>query len=146
VGQGVVSLWILGAVLVLVAVRKVGPLSFAIWQVMAAGAAAVLLTGQISPAEALRAVNADVMLFLFGMFVLGEALCASGLMSRLSMVLCGGARNVGQLVGILLFSMGFFSALLMNDTVAIIGTPLVLFLARRCSIPPSRCFWPWPLP
>lgn len=134
-GEGVLSLWILGAVLVLIAVRKVGPLSFAIWQVMGAGAVAVLLTGQISPMDALRAVNADVMLFLFGMFVLGEALCASGLMSRLSLALCGGAKNVGQLVGILLFSMGLFSALLMNDTVAIIGTPLVLFLARRCSIP-----------
>lgn len=137
VGEGVLSLWILGVVLVLVAARKVGPVSFAIWQVMGAGALAVLATGQISPVEALRAVNADVMVFLFGMFVLGEALCASGLMSRLSMFLFGGAKNVGQLVGILLFSMGLFSALLMNDTVAIIGTPLVLFLARRCSIPPK---------
>lgn len=137
VGEGFLSLWILGAVLVLAAVRKVGSVSLAIWQVMAAGALAVLLTGQISPSEALHAVNADVMLFLFGMFVLGEALCASGLMSRFSMVLCGGAKSVGQLVGILLFSMGLFSALLMNDTVAIIGTPLVLFLARRCSIPPK---------
>lgn len=135
-GEGALSLWILGVVLVLVAVRRIGPVSFAIWQVMAAGALAVLLTGQISPKEALRAVNADVMVFLFGMFVLGEALCSSGLMALLSVRLFGGAKNVGQLVGILLFSMGLFSALLMNDTVAIIGTPLVLFLARRCSIPP----------
>lgn len=48
-GEGILSLWILGAVLVLVAVRKIGPISFAIWQAMAAGALAVLLTGQISP-------------------------------------------------------------------------------------------------
>ena len=136
-GEGVLSLWILGVVLVLVAVRRIGPVSFAIWQVMAAGALAVLLTGQISPEEALRAVNVDVMVFLFGMFVLGEALCASGLMASLSLALFGGAKNVGQLFGVLLLSMGLFSAFLMNDTVAIIGTPVVLFIARRCSIPPK---------
>ena len=136
-GNGVLSLWILGVVLVLVAVRRVGSVQFAIWQVMGAGALAALLTGQISPSDAFRAVNADVMVFLFGMFVLGEALCASGLLSSFSLALFGGVRNVGQLFGVLLLSMGLFSAFLMNDTVAIIGTPLVLLVARRCAIPPK---------
>lgn len=135
--EGTLSLWILGAVLVLVATRRVGRFHVAIWQAMAAGAAAVLLTGQIGFADALGAINPDVMVFLFGMFVLGEALCASGLMARLSLAVFGGARNVGQLVGALLVVMGLFSALLMNDTAAIIGTPLVLFIARRCKIPPK---------
>ena len=125
------------SLLVLVAVRRVGRFHVAIRQAMTAGATAVLLTGQIGFADALGAINPDVMLFLFGMFVLGEALCASGLMARLSLAIFGGARNVGQLVGALLVVMGLFSALLMNDTAAIIGTPLVLFIARRCKIPPK---------
>ena len=38
------------------------------------GAGVVLLTGQITPRDALLAINLDVMLFLFGMFVIGQAL------------------------------------------------------------------------
>ena len=45
---------------------------------MLGGAVAVLVTGQIATVDALKAVDPDVMLFLFGMFVVGEALVASG--------------------------------------------------------------------
>ena len=44
---------------------------------MLGGAVAVLLTGQIAPSDALSAINVDVMVFLFGMFVVGEALSLS---------------------------------------------------------------------
>ncbi len=37
----------------------------------------------------------------------------------------------------LLFGIGFLSALLMNDTLAIIGTPLVLGLATKFRISPK---------
>ncbi len=45
---------------------------------MLGGAVAVLILGQIAPAAALAAINIDVMVFLFGMFVVGEALSRSG--------------------------------------------------------------------
>ena len=38
------------------------------------GAIAVLLTGQISPINALKSININVTLFLFSMFVVGVAL------------------------------------------------------------------------
>jgi Na+/H+ antiporter NhaD/arsenite permease-like protein len=68
------SVVILAIVFVLIAIRQVGRFRLRIWQIMLAGAIAVLFTGQISPREALAAINVDVMVFLFGMFVLGEAL------------------------------------------------------------------------
>ncbi len=47
------------------------------------------------------------------------------------------AKNLDQLVLLILFVMGFLSALLMNDTLAIIGTPFVLYLARMLRISPK---------
>jgi Na+/H+ antiporter NhaD/arsenite permease-like protein len=120
-----------------IAVRKVGRFSFRIWQVMLLGAVAVLVTGQISPVSALRAINPDVMLFLFGMFVVGVALCESGELLVLSNGVCRRSRDTGRLLLLLVFSLGFLSALLMNDTLAIIGTPLCLYLARMNKISPK---------
>ena len=51
---------------------------------MLGGAIAVLFTGQISLPDALGAINIDVMLFLFGMFIVGEAMVESGYLSTLS--------------------------------------------------------------
>jgi Na+/H+ antiporter NhaD/arsenite permease-like protein len=98
---------------------------------MLLGALAVLVTGQISPLEALEAINPDVMLFLFGMFVVGEALEESGYLSHLSHRLFGRARSLDGLVLLILFGMGALSAFLMNDTLAIVGTPVVLALATK---------------
>jgi Na+/H+ antiporter NhaD/arsenite permease-like protein len=92
---------------------------------------------QISPMDALRAINVDVMLFLFGMFVMGEALEESGYLGHLSHRLLRSARTTDQLVLLLLFVVGLASALLMNDTVAIVGTPVVLLVARRQGLPPK---------
>ncbi|MCK9579393.1 MAG: anion transporter [Methanoregula sp.] len=128
---------ILAAVFLLIAVRQVGRFTIRIWQVMLAGALAVLLTGQITLPDALRAINIDVMVFLFGMFVVGEAMVDSGYLAFTAKRLFSRAKNPDQLVLIILFSMGILSAILMNDTLAIIGTPLVLALAAKWKISPK---------
>lgn len=126
-----ISLAVLLLVFLLIAVRQVGRIRLQIWQIMALGAAAVLVTGQISPLDALEAINPDVMLFLFGMFIVGEALEESGYLSHLSHRLFGRARSLDSLVLLILFGMGTLSAFLMNDTLAIVGTPVVLALATK---------------
>ena len=98
---------------------------------MLAGALAVLLTGQIAPLDALQAINPDVMVFLFGMFVVGEAMADSGYLASIANRFFSRAKNPDQIVLFILFGMGILSAILMNDTIAIIGTPLVLGLATQ---------------
>ena len=120
-----------------IAVRGIGRFRLKIWQIMLAGAAVVLLTGQIAPLSAIRAINPDVMVFLFGMFVVGVALRESGELLRLAGGISRRAANPGQLLALLILSFGFLSAVLMNDTLAIIGTPLVLHLARSNRAPPK---------
>lgn len=121
-----IPLLTLFGVLALIVFRRVGRLPVRIWQAMTAGAIVVLLTGQISPVAALSAIDWNVMLFLFGMFVIGEALVESRYLYALAYRVFEGVRSTDGMVLALLFSAGAASALLMNDTLAIIGTPLVL--------------------
>ena len=104
---------------------------------MLGGALAVILTGQISLPDALGAINTEVMLFLLGMFIVGEALVESGYLSTISCRFFSRARTPDQMIFFILFGMGFLSALLMNDTLAIIGTPLVMGLAAKFRISPK---------
>jgi Na+/H+ antiporter NhaD/arsenite permease-like protein len=128
---------VLAAVFLLIAVRQVGRFNLKIWQIMLGGAVAVLVTGQISIPDAFHAINIDVMLFLFGMFVVGEALVSSGYLSCIAHRFFIHAKNADQVVLCVLFGMGILSALLMNDTIAVIGTPLVLALAAHRRLSPK---------
>lgn len=130
-----VSLIVLLVVFVLIAIRQIGRFRLQIWQAMLLGALVVLLTRQISPAGALKAINLDVILFLFGMFVVGQALEESGYLSHLSSRLFGQAKTVDSLLLLILFGVGLLSAFLMNDTLAIIGTPVMLLIGRKTGIP-----------
>lgn len=132
-----ISIVVLIIVFLLIAVRKIGNVSLGIWQVMLLGAVAVLLTGEITPEEALAAIDVDVMLFLFGMFVVGEALAESGYLYHLASRLFSRAESVRHLVFLILVGAGALSALLMNDTLAVVGTPLMLYFARRHGISPK---------
>ena len=133
---GDLSILVLAAVLAAIAVRQLLRTRVMIWQIMLAGAVAVLVAGSISPAAALGAIDMDVMLFLFGMFVVGVALEESGYLASLSYRLLRRTKNVDQLVIAVLFGAGLLSALLMNDTLAIIGTPLLIHLANKHGISP----------
>jgi Na+/H+ antiporter NhaD/arsenite permease-like protein len=132
-----VPIVVLLVVFVLIAVRQIGKFRLQIWQAMVIGALAVLATGQISPARALRAINVDVILFLFGMFVVGQALEESGYLSHLSSRLFGRAKTADSLLLATLFGGGLLSAFLMNDTLAVIGTPMMLQIARKTGIRPK---------
>ena len=128
---------VLFAVFLLTAVRQVRGFRFEIWQVMCAGAAAVLVSGDIKPAYAARAIDPDVLVFLFGMFAAGQVLELSGWLAHAKYEVFKRARTEEGLLFILVFFMGIASALLMNDTLAIVGTPVALLLARKHDISPK---------
>lgn len=98
---------------------------------MTLGALGCLLTGEISAFDAVKSVNLDVILFLFGMFVVGVGLEESGYLSHLSYKIFKQAKSQDELLILILFIIGFASAFLMNDTLAIIGTPVVLHLSKK---------------
>jgi Na+/H+ antiporter NhaD/arsenite permease-like protein len=132
-----ISIITLACVFLLIAVRKVGNIRLQIWQIMLLGALVVLVTGQISPLNALRAINADVMIFLFCVFTIGQAMEDSGYLGHLAGRFFGKAPTLNSLVLLVLFGMGLLSTLLLNDTLAIIGTPVVLSLASKTDTQPK---------
>jgi Na+/H+ antiporter NhaD/arsenite permease-like protein len=132
-----ISIVILLIVFVLIAVRQVGNIRLQIWQIMLGGAIAALFSFQISLLDALKSINIDVMLFLFGVFTIGQSMEESGYLSNLSYRLFNRARNLDTLVLFILFGIGIFSAILMNDTLAIIGTGVVLSLAKTSNTKPK---------
>ncbi|MDD1719599.1 MAG: anion transporter [Methanoregulaceae archaeon] len=112
---------------------------------MGIGAVLVLVTGQITIPGAIGAIKPDVMLFLFCMFVVGAALEKSGYLYTLAYRVFRRSDTGEKLVFSLVIVMGLLSAVLMNDTLAVIGTPLVLYFARKFDIPAgllliSLCF------
>jgi Na+/H+ antiporter NhaD/arsenite permease-like protein len=95
------------------------------------------MTGSIGPRAALAAIDLDVMVFLFGMFVVGEAMVSSGYLYVVADHWLGRMQRVDTLILSLLFGIGLMSAILMNDTLAIIGTPLVIKLAHEHRLDPK---------
>ncbi len=124
-------------VFLLIALRQIGNVKFQIWQIMSGGAVLVIVFKSISIQKAIEAINFDVILFLFGMFIVGQALEESGYLSHLTYKFFKRAKNLNILLLMIIFGMGIFSAILMNDTLAIIGTPVVLTLAKNHKTSPG---------
>lgn len=129
-----ISIITLAAVFLLIAIRQIGSARLKIWQIMLGGAVIVILTREITPLAALQAINFDVIIFLCGMFIIGQAMEDSGYLTHLCNKFFGKVKSADKLVLAVIFTMGIGSAVLMNDTIAIIGTPIMILLARRNNI------------
>lgn len=121
----------MAGVLAVIMLRGLGHFRVGIWVAMDIGALVVLGSGAISLAEALASIDYDVLLFLFGMFAIGSALEVSGYLGRLTVRLLSGAPTAKGLVLRVLLYIGLLSAVLMNDTLAVIGAPALVRLARK---------------
>ena len=131
------ALGILVLVFLGIALRQVFSIPLKIWHFMCVGACLVLLTGQITILSAMKAVDWNVILFLWGMFVLGQGLEESGLLSQFVARFLQKGYTHKRLVVVIVFGLGICSSLLMNDTLAIIGTPILLKVARQQRIKSS---------
>jgi Na+/H+ antiporter NhaD/arsenite permease-like protein len=69
------------------------------------------------------------------MFIVGETLEKSGYLSHISSKLFKKSKNAKGLIMYILFGGGLLSAILMNDTIAIIGTNVALSLSKVHRIP-----------
>ncbi|GAB4222413.1 MAG: SLC13 family permease [Francisella sp.] len=128
---------VLITVFILIIIRQVGSIKLQIWQIMLLGAVIVLVTRQITIYDALKSINLDVMLFLLSMFIIGVALEESGYLHFLSYKLFKKVKNINYILLYILFGAGFSSAIIMNDTLAIIGHPMLLLVARQYGINPK---------
>jgi len=100
------------------------------------GAVAMVATGVLAPAEASAAVNGDTLGLLLGTMVLSAYLAEAGFFRWASHRILGAAGTPrALLVGVVGVS-GVLSALLVNDTVCLMMTPLVLRMVEDADLPP----------
>ncbi len=122
-------------VFITIAIRKIGKFHLPIWLIMLIAAVIVLVNGDISFKQSYQAINFDVLFYLFGVFVIGQALESSHYLEHLSFKIFNRATNLNILLMLVILIFSFSSCLLMNDTIAIIGTPVILLLARQHQFP-----------
>lgn len=125
------SIIILIAVLFFITIRNFLPFNLPIWLIMFLGAVGVLLTQQISILSAIHSIDIEIILYLFGVFILAEALESSGVLEHFTEKVFNYNQSIYYALFIIIFLLGLSAALLMNDAVAIIGTPIILQLCRK---------------
>jgi Na+/H+ antiporter NhaD/arsenite permease-like protein len=100
------------------------------------GAAFLIVLGVLNFEEAWRALEPNTLGFLFGVMVLNTHLAYAGFFQLALNGLVHLARSPLGLLVWLTFGTGILSALFLNDTIAILFTPLVLALTRTLGLPP----------
>jgi Na+/H+ antiporter NhaD/arsenite permease-like protein len=122
----VVTLAIFLAVYALIVVRKVGKFKVELWMAMLLGAMTFLGFGLTTLPDAFAAVNADVILFLFGAFLIVEVMIQTGLLQYIAIRFIRTARTPARLLLLVIVFVSFASAFLVNDAVVLVMTPIVI--------------------
>lgn len=107
-----------------------------IWAAMLVGAALMIGLQVSTVDEAFQSVNLDVIAFLFGMFSIVSALDRAGVLRRVAIRMLRVAKTPARLLMVFVVGMGVLSAFLVNDTIALLGIPLVVYVARHAGIRP----------
>jgi Na+/H+ antiporter NhaD/arsenite permease-like protein len=125
-----VSLAILVAVYVLIIQRRRFG-NIPIWTSMTIGALLMVLLQVIPVESAFAAINLDIILFLFGMFSIVSALEKSGVLGLIAIKMVSRTKgNPSYLLLVFIVGLGILSAFLVNDTIAILGVPLAIYVMR----------------
>ncbi len=95
------------------------------------GACLMVAAGVLSLDEAFAAVDMETIALLLGMMIVAANLRLSGFFRMVDGFVMERARHPLVLLVAIVVVAGFFSALLVNDTICLVMTPIVLDLVRR---------------
>jgi Na+/H+ antiporter NhaD/arsenite permease-like protein len=99
------------------------------------GAVLMVATGVMAPERAYRAVNYDTLVLLLGMMLISAYLYLAHFFEWAADVVLNFSRTPQRLLLYLTLTSGILSALLVNDTVCLMLTPLVVAVIRRGRLP-----------
>ena len=98
------------------------------------GAALMLAFGIVSPQDALAAISLDVILLLLGMMLLVAGLDACGFFDLVSRRIAEVSRSQLHFLVLLMTSTAVLSALVLNDTIVLLMTPIVVKTCRTLRV------------
>jgi Na+/H+ antiporter NhaD/arsenite permease-like protein len=130
------SVVIFASVYVLIVLRNLRWFRVPIWAIMLTGAVAMIFSGSIALVDAYASINLNVIFFLLGMFSVVAAMELSGLLEYLTLRLLRLAKSPQQAFGLAFVGIGLMSAFLVNDTLALMATPIMLGVARQLRVKP----------
>lgn len=99
------------------------------------GAVLMVACGVMTPAQAYRAVDYDTLVLLLGMMLISAYLYLAGFFDASADWILRHAGTPRRLLGFLMITSGGLSALLVNDTVCLMLTPLVVAVMVRGRLP-----------
>lgn len=136
--QSVAAAVVIVVTLVGVAIGRYPTLNMNRATIALVGATFLVALGAISLDEAYLAVDWNTIVLLFGMMVLNVNLRMAGFFHLVTAKVVKLARTPRQLLALIVFVAGVFSAVFLNDTIVLVFTPLILDITaalRRNPLP-----------
>lgn len=100
------------------------------------GAVAMVIVGGLPMDAALKAIDLEVVILLFAILVIAAYLAEAQFFRLTTYFVLTRARSARSLLFGLVFVVGALSALLLNDTVCVLLTPLVVAVVVEARLPP----------
>jgi Na+/H+ antiporter NhaD/arsenite permease-like protein len=101
------------------------------------GGALMVGIGVMSPEEAYRAIDFDTIVLLLGMMIVVANLRVSGFFRIVNRWIAANIRHPAMLLAAVIVASGVLSAFLVNDTICLVMTPLVLDLVLKLKRNPT---------
>src|SRR5881227_2957336 len=95
----------------------------------------MIVTGVMTPERAYRAINYDTLVLLLGMMLISAYLYLAHFFEWAADVVLNFSRTPQRLLLYVTLTSGILSALLVNDTICLMLTPLVVAVIRRGRLP-----------
>jgi Na+/H+ antiporter NhaD/arsenite permease-like protein len=134
--QQYIAIAIFSAVYALIIIGRTRRYHIPIWVSMLIGAFLMVVFQVIGLEAAFKSINLDVIGFLFGMFSIVTALDKSGVLRLVAIKMLSRANSLDSLLMIFVVGMGILSAFLVNDTIALLGIPLIVYISKQVGIRP----------
>ena len=99
------------------------------------GAVMMIATGVMTPERAYRAINYDTLVLLLGMMLISAYLYLAHFFEWAADLVLNFSRTPTRLLLYVTLTSGILSALLVNDTICLMLTPLVVAVIRRGKLP-----------
>ena len=127
------------AIFAIIYILIVGRIRFKvpIWAAMLIGATLMLAFQVIGLENAIKSIQLDVIMFLFGMFSIVSALEKSGMLRLFAIKILSKSKTPNSLLMMFVVGMGLLSAFLVNDAIALVGIPLVIYISKHLEMRPN---------